>query len=322
MKARTQQQGFGLVEIMVAITLGLLLTAAMVRMVLDTKENYTYSNTVARLQENGRFGLDLLTADIRRAGYLGLNNKVRDDSGDLLIGGTLGPATTASTCVTNDTTWARMIERPLFGIDDANTGYACIPNADYLRGDIIVSRYANGDPVGVNGTAYTGKAYVDTSVYIRSGMMDGKIFLGSDRTSAINDLIEAPTADYLLEANAYYIGNTGRTCQGQAIPALFRESLNASGHPVGEELMAGVEQMQFQYGVGNRYFDADAVTDWTAVDSVKVWLLIRGECPELDFQDTTTYAMGDVSFTPDSSTVESEYRRRLYTTVVSIRNPL
>ena len=63
MKARTQQQGFGLVEIMVAITLGLLLTAAMVRMVLDTKENYTYSNTVARLQENGRFGLDLLTAE-------------------------------------------------------------------------------------------------------------------------------------------------------------------------------------------------------------------------------------------------------------------
>ncbi len=322
MTTPTRQQGFGLVEIMVAITLGLLLTAAMVRMVLDTKENYTYSNTVARLQENGRFGMDMLTADIRRAGYLGLNNKVRDDAGKLIIGGTLGPQATDIKCKTGGSQWARQIERPLFGKNDNRSNYACIPAADYLRGDILVTRYANADPIGTDGAAFPGKAYLDSAIYLRAGTMDGKIFRGSDRDDAINDMLEAPTADYLLVANAYYLSTTNRSCQGEPIPALFRETLNNAGKPGGEELLAGVEQMQFQYGVDGRYYNGWNAMDWSAVDSVKIWLLVRSECPELGFRDTNTYTMANITFTPDPDTIESRFRRRLYTTVVSIRNPL
>jgi type IV pilus assembly protein PilW len=316
------QHGFGLVELMVAITLGLLLTAAMIQMVLAARQSYTVSDSMSRIQDSGRFGVDLIAQDLRRAGYLGMNNKLRDDGGDLLVGGTLGPATIASSCATNDSTWGRMIGRPVFGLNDSNAGYACIPNDDYLRGDILVSRYAIADPVGIEGVAYSGKSYADNQAYLRSGMMEGKIFLGSDKANADNDLVETPSADHALRAFAYYVGNTSRSCQGQVIPALYRETLDANGQPMAEELIPGAENLQFKYGVSGQYFDADGVTDWSAVNSVRLWLLVRAECPETGFEDHNSYALGDVAFVPNTTTVEGRYRRRLYSSVVSIRNRL
>jgi type IV pilus assembly protein PilW len=317
-----RQSGFGLVELMVAIALGLLLTAAMIQMVLAARQGYTASDSLSRVQDSGRFGLDLIAGDLRRAGYLGMNNKMRSDTGGLLIGGTAGIAPATASCATDSTSFARMVSRPLFGLDDTNAGFACIPDADYLRGDVLVSRYAAADPVGVEGTAHSGFAYHDNAPYLRAGMMEAKIFLGSDRNNADNNVVERPTNDHALQAYAYYVGETSRSCQGQPIPALYREALNNNGVPEAEELVPGVENLQVRYSLNGQYVDADEVTDWSAVEAVRLWLLIRAECPETGYVDTDSYALGNMAFVPTENTPEARFRRRLFSTVVSMRNRL
>jgi len=63
------QQGFTLVEIMVAITLSLILLAGVMQIFLGSKTTYNLQNGLGRLQENARFALDIMAQNIGMAGY-------------------------------------------------------------------------------------------------------------------------------------------------------------------------------------------------------------------------------------------------------------
>ncbi|HMB39000.1 MAG TPA: PilW family protein [Wenzhouxiangellaceae bacterium] len=63
--------GFSLIELMVAITLGLLLTAGMIQLFNSSKVTFRTNDAVARVQENGRFALEILKIQLREAGTLG-----------------------------------------------------------------------------------------------------------------------------------------------------------------------------------------------------------------------------------------------------------
>ena len=66
-----RQAGVGLVEIMVAVTLSLILTAGLVQVYTGNKQTYRIQESLSRVQENGRFALDFITRDLRSAGFLG-----------------------------------------------------------------------------------------------------------------------------------------------------------------------------------------------------------------------------------------------------------
>ena len=64
-------RGLTLVELMVAIALGLVITAAVVQIFVTSRSSYTMEEGLARVQEAGRFAVDLMSYDIRMAGYTG-----------------------------------------------------------------------------------------------------------------------------------------------------------------------------------------------------------------------------------------------------------
>jgi type IV pilus assembly protein PilW len=64
-----RQSGVSLVEIMVALTAGLLLTVTVGQIYLANKQTYRLQEAQSRLQEDGRYALDILTRNIRLAGY-------------------------------------------------------------------------------------------------------------------------------------------------------------------------------------------------------------------------------------------------------------
>ena len=66
---RISQQGFTLVEIMLAITLSMILIAGVVQVYLSSKTSFQVQNQLARLQENQRISIDFLQRDIRQAGF-------------------------------------------------------------------------------------------------------------------------------------------------------------------------------------------------------------------------------------------------------------
>lgn len=64
------RRGFSLVELMVAMTLGLLLTGAAVSLFLSVRQLHLEQERVALMKENLRFAADFMSRDIRSAGLL------------------------------------------------------------------------------------------------------------------------------------------------------------------------------------------------------------------------------------------------------------
>ncbi|MGD2118530.1 MAG: hypothetical protein PVG66_09235, partial [Chromatiales bacterium] len=60
-----------LVELMISVALGLALMAGAITLFQQNKQTYNFQESIARLQENGRFALDMITRDIRSLGYSG-----------------------------------------------------------------------------------------------------------------------------------------------------------------------------------------------------------------------------------------------------------
>ncbi|MGH8540908.1 MAG: PilW family protein, partial [Stenotrophobium sp.] len=69
MSLRRHQSGLTLIELMIALVLGLLIIAGVGEVFLAGRASYSVQQRLSNLQENGRFALHFLQSDIRRAGY-------------------------------------------------------------------------------------------------------------------------------------------------------------------------------------------------------------------------------------------------------------
>lgn len=66
---RGKQSGIGLIELMIAMTIGLLLLSGLSYFLMSTSQTSRTTSDLSRMQENGRYALDILSASIRQAGY-------------------------------------------------------------------------------------------------------------------------------------------------------------------------------------------------------------------------------------------------------------
>ena len=82
----TRQRGVTLVELMIAMLLGLFLMAGVFLVFNKSKEAYRYQNGLAQVQEQGRFAINFLTKSVRVAGFPGDNmppgNKIEGTDGE------------------------------------------------------------------------------------------------------------------------------------------------------------------------------------------------------------------------------------------------
>lgn len=64
-----KQRGFSMVELLVALVLSSILLGGIIQLFIGSKQTYRFHDALSRLQENGRFALDIMSNDIRMAGY-------------------------------------------------------------------------------------------------------------------------------------------------------------------------------------------------------------------------------------------------------------
>jgi len=313
----------------VAMVITLILLAGVSQIFLSSKKSYTVQESLGRMQENGRYALETVVTDLRRAGYYGGNadlGKIIDNTPAGLLNGSR-TATETGQCTSGNTDWVRMLESPIFGKNDNRTNYGCLPADNPHVGDILVVRYAAPWVVGGITTA----SYSANQYYIRSSLFDGRLFLGSAESNAANDI---PGAALLrtseLVANAYFIHTSANSdpdkCPGSAaVPSLYRLGVN-NGVLSAEEIAYGVEQFQVRYGRDTNadgsvdvYVDAPGVgsPDWDEVIAARVWILMRSECPEPGYTHKgEPWNMGNiVNYNPADN-----YRRQLFTSTVGLRN--
>ena len=320
--------GFSLVELMVAIALGIFLVLGVTNILFSGQQSFNATNRIARVQENGQLAKNMLIDDLKRARYMGPNIELQNLAGTA-IAANPNVVDSAPTCNAN---WGLMIRQGLFGLDNNdidNNGaiYACITGINVNPGirvpgtDILTVRYAS---------PWQATIFNAQALYIRSTFTNSWIFTGNNVNNAANDEQSSGIAGvtdtdpinstHELIAYSYYVGNSGRQCAGQAIPSLFRVGLDNNGQPQREEIFPGIEDFQVQFSVdGTTYQDADAVTDWSTVRATQIWLLARSECQEGGHNDNRTYTLAGIDYTPNNGNGDG-FRRQLYTSISSHRN--
>jgi type IV pilus assembly protein PilW len=68
MGPRTSISGFSLVELMIALVLGLVVIGAAVSIFLSNQQTFRTTENLARLQENARFAFESMAREVREAG--------------------------------------------------------------------------------------------------------------------------------------------------------------------------------------------------------------------------------------------------------------
>lgn len=334
-------RGFTLVELMVAITIGLIILAAVTSLFVSTKRSYSEQDRQAKMQENARFALNFLSYDLRLAGYYGCLDDVDAQSVNSIV----NPGSLFLNAL-----------YPVEGIDNASgTWYpsndtATVPSGMMANTDAIVLRMAS--PLDAVNLA---EPMPNTSAELKldsvAGLDDGDVVMLSDCSSADVFQITAVQSSLHIQHNGG-TGTPGNSTQklskpysppaqimkfntrvyfiknNNGVPGLFRQDNN--GTP--EELVAGVDQMQIMYGkdtdtptddVPNIYLKAgqaglQTADEWARVRSVRIGLLVRTPTEEGGSKDAHSGTWKVNGETVAAYTDNN--RRRAFQITVSMRN--
>lgn len=267
-------RGLSLVELMVALAIGSLLIAGAVYVYSQSRSTQRVSDTVARLQENGRFVLSILEPDIQLAGYYGFSNApnviqyMREGSMETLVPAAKLRQDTSDPQVPDlsHPCGKNFAVNVLVTVDGTNNNTAfpwgCDDGADTAGGirantDTLTIRRSSGPPIdGV------GEEVVDRVQLLVSRLEPHVMYMFSDGTLPAAPV---PTANQVqirdLVVHSYYIANDSVNPDVEGLPALRVMALGANGAFDDEELMRGVEDLQVQFGYDTGSYDGDAVID-------------------------------------------------------------
>jgi hypothetical protein len=271
--------GLALVEVLIAMLLVLVVTAAALAFVARGRDAHRAGESVARLQESLDDAFALLTDDIRMAGYLGLA-----PAATMVAGATpIGDAEPASLAVAGGcvASLALDLALPVAVTDgayrappDIPLGCRPSPRGRHLAGsDVLILRHAAVDASGPAG----GRLQIEST--LRSAR------LAADGTSRLG-----PHARWHdLEVGVYYVSadSTGR----DGWPSLRRKRLVGGARPgfQDEELVDGIADLQVELGLDDPADDDDAIDRWAAPDAatlddvpraLRLTLEARSDVPE------------------------------------------
>lgn len=345
--------GYSLIELMVAITIGLIILAAVSALFVGSKKGYTTQDRLARLQENGRFAMQFLIKDMRLAGYYGCVSDISESS--------------ISNSLNGDTSFAYNASSPIEGFNGTASRWYPSNVTTTPAGkrsddsDMVMIRMADVS-LAVNLSTEMPNESSELTVASVSGFNEGDIIMISDCSSAdIIQITQVQTASSKLQhapggddttqnppwpgnktgqagklsktygtsskvmrfiSRQYYIG-TGASGN----PALFRSDNSGSG----VELVDGIERIRILYGKDtdsdrkpNIYLKAgdtglQSATDWSSVVSMRIGILTRTTTQQDTDTDSNSYDV-DGDGTNDFTAPGDRNKRRIFTATVHLRN--
>jgi len=114
-QAKTQQQGMTLIELMIAMVLGLLISAAVIQLFVNNKQTYRITQSQTQLQNNARFALSELSKTIRSSGFTGCRAVERINV-HVIASAPASAAMEASTTITGNDSWPANTTSNNFGL--------------------------------------------------------------------------------------------------------------------------------------------------------------------------------------------------------------
>lgn len=283
------QAGLSLVELMVAIALGLFLTWGAIQAFLLGKQTYVMQQGLSRIQENARMAQELIGFDVRDAGNYGcaVGKFVSNfNTVNLLPGTVLGSGSRNPTAERNFA-YAVFAMNNVSGAENADTVLLNNLNPAPVAGtDVLITQNATN----LGAQVLTAPAPTFTQITV------------NERDFAINDILSISdcTKNYIVQATNVASGGGTSTITMAPLPELplpgstvmrlsttiYYIGLNTFGQPAlyrrvnagnSEELLVGVESLQIEVGVDtnndtivNEFRSPDLITpaQWNAWDDV------------------------------------------------------
>ena len=309
LETKKQNAGFGLVEILIALVLGLILTLGMTNVFLSSKQAYRTQDALSIIQENGRYAMEVLSRNIRMSGYQGCGNLAAVVP-NVLATSMPGNGTFSSSQAvrgyetSGDLSSTTTTFSPSYGISSTSddptgpNGEKVIPGSDVITvsraeridscgGNLKTAMTSDSDSLTVNGDsscALSTNDYVlvtdcETSDLFRiTGVTKGSSEVQIDHGSTSNKSARL-SKPYSTDAEVFrFIHSDYFVAQNSfGQPALFvREN---GGTP--QELVDGVKELQLQYGedtnsdlAADQYINGTTVSDWANVTSVRMILTL------------------------------------------------
>ncbi len=295
MRNQHRQHGLSLIELMIAITLGLVLIGGVINMFAASKQSNRIQNSLAELQDNARFALDTLSYDIRLAGFSGCNSASTPNNAS------------ATNTLPNFSIGIQGYEYSADPANDINL-YGADTNKELLNSevlantDIITVRYASpyrDDVYAVSSVSNQNTVTLATAANLESGTpliisdcVGSDIFIASTGStgSTVNTQNSGTTPTFSKEYDneaeiskliyrTYFIETGTNILKRKDV-----RKWGTSASVVETAILEGFEDMQIEYGIdinGNgsliKYIDASTVTtnnEWNSVSSVRLTLVL------------------------------------------------
>lgn len=346
MHTSVSQRGMSIVELMIAMVIGLLVLGGVSQIFLSSRTTQRNTQAMSEVQESGRFAFDFIAADLRQLGYRGscteginnlLNeggasyNATRFDMGNPIVGWDSWELMPGNDDDLLEEQAARYVANThVIAIKHLGTPAMCAaPNQ-------LQMMRASGD------TAETASTI---SIDCASGIADAAIVMVADaqgcdvfqtRPSGDTKLLSRASGGnpgnkdpgsrnfshayskdmeiLLAQSAVYYIGRE----TDNARPGLRRILFNQGGDILDQELVQGVSDMRIEYGIDT---DGDReVNDYVSVALVPNWRNVLAVRISLTTQSNETGITG-----ADDAFRDQEDERRLeqvFTSTIALRNRL
>lgn len=318
---RKSQRGFTLVELMIAMVLGLLLVGVVITMFVENRRGFTRDESIMRMQDDARQAMRELANDVSMAGFwadLLLPGNIVPD-GSLAVGTDCGP-----TGFMGDWIYATVSATgealSLTGVDNvsgaaANAAHSCIGAGEIVSDtDIIAIKRVAGAQTAAPAT---------NTVYLRTNGTRGLLYK-QPADSPPAEVVPAPFAEWEYRPRIYYIRNHA-VSPGDGIPTLCRKILRFAAPPImtTECLAQGIENLQIEYGLDpdgdgepNEYVAGPTLAQMQMAVSARIFLVTRSVERDPRYTNAKTY---QVSNAPAATPADNFYRR-VYSITVALHN--
>jgi type IV pilus assembly protein PilW len=337
-------RGFGLVELMIAITIGLILLGGIGYVYLGSRQTFRTQDGFSRIQENVRYALDQVGVDVRMAGYAGCVNLA-----------SINPANPSAIPITVVANGA-----PTVGLDQAMRGYdgttwtapGTAP-ANWVSGTgVFVITRASEAGVNVTGNTTPSNANLQITGNPANFVPEEALLVSDCRSADLFRAVNVSGGTVTISTGISNCANIGMACNTQpflgasygndaevfrmisntyfigtnpaGVPALYRRPLNGNA----EELVDNVENIVMRFGIDtaptdtnlvvNSYVSASAVTDWRQVLTARLSMVFRSNSNNIATQ-VQPYVVEGSTVTPATT---DRRLRQVATATFGLRNRL
>lgn len=283
-RSQRDQCGLSLIELMIALALGLLLTLGVVQIFLGSSQTYRLGDSLGKVQENIRFTLGTLQYEARMAGHFGcligdpFNQLNQSDpaydptvfENRAVLGWEasdtgLGDAFTITTLEAGGNAWSNgsgdAIPADIQGQIISGTDFLVVSGGK--RADVELTGNPGNPANALTTVDNTGIPRGTIITVVASDCAGGEMFQKSNAENSgsiskgsggspgninpsggFNGEYDNDADIFAFSSTAYFIGEGA---SGE--PALFRERLDPGNNDGAVELAEGVENMQILYGL-------------------------------------------------------------------------